>query len=141
VLIFNIKDKPMPVSVNWYDEVQRIMLYRLIGDWTLAENTEASSLSYQLSQQITGRFDIIVDSIESTYVPPVGVLWDWKQSAMFRDSTFPNWGLTIIVSITKIGNAFFEEGIQTSDVIRKHFCLATSIKEALEIIHTDRANS
>jgi hypothetical protein len=131
----------MPVSVNWYDEVQRIMLYRLIGDWTLAENTEANILSHQLSQQVTGRFDIIADATESTYVPPIGSLWDWKQSAMFRDSTFLNWGLTVVVTTSKVGEAFFEEGVQTSEVIHRHFRLAKSVADALEIIHADRASS
>jgi hypothetical protein len=141
VLIFNIKDNPMPVSVNWYNEVQRIMLYRLIGDWTLAENIEATAISDRLVQQGIGRFDIIVDMTQSAYVPPVGALWDWKQIATLRDSTFPNWALTVITSGSKVSDAFFTEGIQTSDIIRKHYRLATNIEEALEIIYLDRANS
>jgi hypothetical protein len=130
----------MPVSVDWYNEAQSIIRYRLIGNWTLAENAEASVVSHSLSQQVTGRFDIIVDSTESTYVPPVGSLWDWKQSAALRDEMYPNWGLTVVVSSSEVSAAFFEEGFQTSDVIRKHFRLAKSIIEAVQIIRADRAN-
>src|SRR5262245_45277842 len=112
----------MPVNAGWYDATQNIILCRYVGNWTLAESSEVAPLINQFFQQADGRVDLIADFSESTYTPPVGVLWRWKQNAELRDSMFPNWGLMVMVnpSRNRVYDAFFEEGIQTSDIIRKH---------------------
>jgi hypothetical protein len=131
----------MPVIVDWYDKTHNIILIRFIGNWTLAEYLEGDDVLQQLCQQAAGRFDIITDFSESVYVPPVGSLWTWKQAATTRDSLFPNWGLTVFVNAGGVLSAYFEEGILSSEVIRKHCRLAKNVIEAVQIIRADRANT
>lgn len=133
----------MPVNADWYDKTQNIIICRYVGNWTLAEASGVTPLINQFLQQAIGRTDLIADFSESTYAPPVGTLWTWKQNAEFRDSTFPDWGLMVIVnpSGNRVYDAFFAEGTQTSDVLRKHCRLARSGVEAVQIILADRANT
>jgi len=131
----------MPVIVDWYDKTQNIILSRFIENWTLEEYAEVSVTLNHLSQQVVGRFDMIADLSEAVYTPPIGTLWDWKQYADLRDSMFPNWGLTVFINPSRVYDAFFAEGIQTSDVLRKHSRLAKNIIEAVQIIRADRANT
>jgi hypothetical protein len=131
----------MPMMVDWYDKTQNIILLRFIENWTLEEYSAANVTLQQLCQQAVGRFDMIADLSEAAYSPPVGTLWDWKQYADLRDSIFPDWGLTVFITPSRVYNAFFEEGIQTSDVVRKHSRLAKNVIEAVQIIRADRANT
>jgi hypothetical protein len=131
----------MPMMVDWYDKTQNIIMSRFIENWTLEEYAEANVTLNRLCQLAVGRFDMIADLSEATYTPPVGTLWDWKQYSELRESLYPNWGLAVFINPGRVYDAFFAEGIQTSDVLRKHARLAKNVIEAVQIIRADRANS
>jgi hypothetical protein len=132
----------MPILYDWYDKAQAIFYYRLAGNWTLAENVEATAAAHEILQQIplSQRFDIITDLTESQYSPPSGSLWNWKQSAEVRHTQFPNFGLMVFVNTSRVFNAYFEDGMQTSVAIQRHTRFASNLLEAIKIIQADRAS-
>ena len=132
----------MPVICDWYDKTQTILYCRLIGHWTVEEHTDALAAVHQLLQDVSvsKRFDIILDLTESSYTPPTGTLWNWKQNLEMRDALFPNYGLSVFINTSRVIDAYFEEGVQTSDAIRLHSRFAKTLTEAIQIIQVDRAS-
>src|SRR5687767_5477724 len=130
----------MPVTYHWYDEAQTIIQCRMSENWTLEELSEGRLGLNELVKDIATRFDIITDLSESTYTPPVGALWDWKQAVMVRDMLFSNWGLTVFINTNPVFDAYFEEGMQTSAAIQRHTRIASNLLEAIKIIEADRAS-
>ena len=133
----------MPVTCDWYDKAQTILYCRLIGQWTAEEHKAGLAAVYQLVQDIpvSTRFDIIIDLTESSYTPPSGTLWTWKQNLEMRDALFPNYGLSVFINISRVIDAYLEEGLQTSAAIRQHTRIVSTLLEAIKIIQADRASS
>ena len=56
----------------------------------------------------------------------------------FNDSMFANWGINVYVTRNEIYEAYLNEGIETSDAVRKHCRLAKNVAEAMQIIQQAR---
>jgi hypothetical protein len=131
----------MPVTVDYYDEAHSIIIQRVIGNWTTQDALEIAARFRPLAQQIEGRFDVITDFLEAAYTPPVGILWEWKQIVQELDNEFTNWGTTVWAVKSGVFKAFFEEGVQTTEAIRKHYRLAKTVDQAIQIIQADRCQN
>jgi hypothetical protein len=120
------------------NEIHRL---RCIGSWTIEECDIGYTTLGQLVQSATERFDLIVDFMEAGYTLPVGILWHWKQIVNINDTQFPNWGITVYVTQNEIYEAYLQEGIETSDIIRTHCRMAKSVDEAMRIIQQERESA
>lgn len=130
----------MPITVDWYDEDALIILARFISPWELEELVESNHHINRLTRDCSKRFDIIADFSDTTFIPPVGVLWEWEKVSSQRDKLFPQWGLTIFVVEIKneLIEAYLKAGMQSSNIIRKHGVIVYSMKEAALTILSHR---
>jgi hypothetical protein len=128
----------MAVSCDWYSRTNSIVGMRCVGNWTIEECDAGYETLGQLVQPVTERFDLIVDFTEAAYTLPIGILWHWKQIVSINDVKFPDWGITVYVTQNEIYEAYLQEGMETSDIIRKHCRKAKTVEEAMQIIQQER---
>ena len=128
-------------KAEWFDEDEQIIMSHHTGQMQLRDMVDAHRAFQKLATPITGRFDIISNLLKTSYTLPIGTLWHWKIGAAQRDEQFPNWGLIVFVTTSDVMEVYFNEGIETSEVIRKHARLAKTVEEAIQIIMADRKNT
>ena len=128
----------MPITYNWLDEANSIIVVRFSGNWTVDEQVNNYGL-IDLMRQTNGRFDVIVDFSEASYTPAVGSLGQWINDLEGRKKTYPHWALAVQVITSNVMIAYFDEGVRVSEVIRKHCRRTRMFEEAVQIIQVDRA--
>lgn len=131
-------DDVMPVNYSWYSEHQQIMLLHYEGEWTFDEALIAIQGINRMARTLSSRFDIIADLSETAYTPPVGFLWEWRQTVEIREAEFPHWALSVLVGTNAVFKAYFTEAAELSSAIRNHTRLAKTREEAVQIILSDR---
>ena len=114
---------------------------RYTGNWTIEECEAANLTLWELIEPVTERYDVIVDLTESSYTLPIGILWHWKQQMSYNDAMFPNWGINAYVTRNEVYEAYLNEGIETSDAVRKHCRMVKNVEEALQIIQQERQSA
>jgi hypothetical protein len=131
----------MTVICAWYSQPNLIIGFRYTGNWTIEECETANITLWEIIEPITARFDVIIDLTEAAYTLPIGILWHWKQQMSFNDSRFANWGINVYVTRNEIYEAYLQEGIETSDAVRKHCRIVKNVGEAIQIIQQARQGS
>ena len=128
----------MPVICDWYSRTALIIGFRYLENWTIEECEVANLILWELLESVTERYDVIVDLTEASYTLPIGILWHWKQQMSYNDSMFSNWGINVYVTRNEVYEAYLNEGIETSDAVRKHCRIAKNVEAAMQIIQDER---
>lgn len=77
----------MPVEVEWHDDSQRIMVFRLMGGWTWVEYEAALKRSLEMGQQVSHPFVGVVDLSQSNLLPPGSFFLNARASLQYRPPT------------------------------------------------------
>ena len=125
----------MPITVDWYDEAGRIVVWKYTDQWAWEELFQAGVESDKLFKTTDERVDAIMVNHEH-YIPPGA----FKVFDTLADATMPdNLGLIIVVGSAPAGQTMIKISAKMNSV--KHWKLAETVEQALAIIRDDRQGS
>src|SRR5579871_219313 len=87
----------MAVLIDWDNPQKTALRYQYVGHWTWPENEIATRRGYELSQEATGKVDVIADFSQS------GVLPDNLMSGFQRTLRGPQIEFNVCVIVSKTG--------------------------------------
>lgn len=127
----------MPVSVQWYDEEQHIILYTFEGQWTWEELHGVLNEVSTMMGSVNHRVDAIIDLSSSRFVPSNALL----KMRIESDQPSPNWGIGVFVQAGTFINALLETFKRLNRTVSQRYFIANSIDEAIEMIAKERDNA
>ncbi len=60
----------MPITIDWYDQQHRAIIYRVTGHWTWEELRDTVNDMQNLAKAADGDIIMIIDSSQSNILPP-----------------------------------------------------------------------
>src|SRR5574337_711770 len=124
----------MPVSADWYDSKQEIVLYVFEGRWTWDELYATYNKAIAMEKSVPHRVDVLLDMLNSKAVPANALLHVKNISNKQPD----NLGLTVIVTPNAFVRALYNAGAQFYKGIAHYFRVVPTMEEALQMIADDR---
>lgn len=129
----------MPVSVDWYDKNESILIYHFEGTWKLNEFHEAINTAEKLLKEHTGRLDVISD-LTSTKGYDKSVRGSEIQAAMNRSfKILPDeLGYAIVVGAALGVKIMIDLLAKVYGPMKKHVRTSNTVEDALEMIKKER---
>lgn len=128
----------MPVTIDWYDEPQRILVQRFIDYWTLNEYFATQPDVERFFRSTTDRVDVLLDLLTAKHFLPPNVMLYVQQIVKQASFSYPNWGLAVFISTWRMNQMLYNIGSRISREYRQHVRLCPSYEEALALIAADR---
>lgn len=128
----------MPISFEWYDEDEKILLNRFVGAWTWKECLDESLKAAAMCRDL-GRVDVILDNRDAHFAIPSGALTYGPQIVETVLEASGDWGVTAIVTDSVLVRMLYRTAAGLSKSVRQQYRLASDYDHALDIIYQDRA--
>jgi hypothetical protein len=126
----------MPVSISWFDDEKKILLYEMEGVWTWEEFYPVYEEALQMEIAQPHRVDVIID-LRKNRTLPTSVLLHIKGIA---DRQPDNLGVSVLVTQNRAIIALYKIGVQLYESLAKYFDVAPSVDEAVKRIQTARGD-
>ncbi len=128
----------MPVTIDWYDKSQRILVQKFIDHWTMNEYFATQPDVEQFFKSTSERVDVLLDLLNARHFLPPNVMFYVQQIVKQASFNYPNWGLAVFISTWRMNQTLYNIGSRVSRDYRQHVRLCPSYEEALALIATDR---
>jgi len=123
----------MPVQIQWHDEDNHILYYRLQGEWTSTEFCDAVSWAIERTKEhAPAKVHSIVDTSETNSVPPDF----FSQVSFLRAQVQPNSGLITVVYSPGIFTNILRLMLPLLPNIRSRVRMVDSVEEAENLIRS-----
>ena len=125
----------MPINIRWFDDTKRIILWEIIGSWTLDEMHKIYSEGNGMCAQVPeNTINALIDMTRSNSIPSniFSAL-----SARTRTET-PNYDMAVIVSNNRMVKGFVNV-FNTIPVLRGQFVVVSTLGQALSFIEKRRS--
>ena len=129
----------MPVSAEWYDKDESILIYHFEGKWKLDEFHEAINTAEKLLQEHTGRLDVISD-LSNTAGNDKSIRPGDMQGAMNRSFKIlpEELGYAVVVGAAFGIKIMIDLLAKIYGPMKKHVRTSNTVEEALEMIRAER---
>lgn len=124
----------MGVRMYWEDAGKTVMCYDLEGAWTWTEFYAALNQVLPEWETLTHRTDTIVNLLNSAHIPP-GAIGHVKSLA---DKQKPSSGMSILVTNNRLAHILYNTARTLYPSVARFFRMALSMREAHEMIHSER---
>src|SRR4051812_44346049 len=124
----------MPINIRWFDDSKRVILWEIVGQWTLNELHEIYTIGNNMCLEVPeNTINALIDMTGSNSIPSniFSAL-----SARTRTET-PNYDMAVIVSNNKLVKGFVNI-FNTIPVLRGHFVMVSTLDTALAYIDKRR---
>ncbi len=127
-----VKGSAISISVEWLDEQQRILVFRLISPWTMQQMYQAVADGEIMSENLADEFYIVFDIRESKGFPKdflssLSYLTQHKQENVAR---------RVVVGTNIIFRATYQIVRQLAPHLAENFAFLNTMDEAVEYIQT-----
>ncbi len=126
----------MTVTVTWDSELEDVILYQFIGEWTWQEFLLGFEEEIRMTQSLHGRrYDVIGDTTEGSVLPGGSGLTHIY--SVYR--RYPkNWGITIIVTQGSFIRAMYKVGERIHPDTKNAFVIVPNLEKARATIRERR---
>ena len=119
----------MPITVHWYDESQRAILYHVSGQWSWEDVSAAIDQAMTLLNSVNHKVHLLVDVRESDAVPllnPAGL----HRAAHAPTMDHPNTDLVILIGPGPLVAILYEIFQRVYRRIARRYQIVASMEEA-----------
>ncbi len=124
----------MPINIRWFDDTKRIVLWEIVGQWTLEEMHEVYTIGNTMCAEVPeNTINALIDMTGSNSIPSniFSAL-----STRTRSET-PNYDMAVIVSHNTLVKGFVNI-FNTIPALRGHFVVVSTLDAALAYIDKRR---
>lgn len=125
----------MPIQIRWYDDTKQVILWEVVGRWSLEEMHETFSKGTDMCLEVPDTtVDAIIDLTESNAIPSniFGALTNRTRTLA------PNFDIAVIVSKNSMIKAFIEV-MNKMPTLHDFFAIVASREEGMAFIQKRRA--
>jgi hypothetical protein len=125
----------MPIQIRWYDETKQVVLWEIVGRWSLEEMHEIYSRGTDMCLEVPEHtINALIDLTESNAIPSniFGALTNRTRTLA------PNFDMAVIVSKSSMIKAFIDV-MNKMPVLHDQFAIVTSREQGMAFIEKRRA--
>jgi hypothetical protein len=126
----------MSITASWYDQTERIMLFKFVSSWTWDDFDQAMRAEAEMAASLGAKpYDIIADLTDSHVIPANTGLKNLQRTV---DNTPSNWRSTVIVNGNDVLRLLLRSLFFLSPNASHNTHHAKTIDEAFAFIMRDR---